>query len=141
MKAEQKLVTSWTANLLKWLLEGGILPIYSNFLLTGDSKADLSVFNTLLEKIDADGLLLSGGVDIGSSFERDRTETQLVNQFEKRNLPILGICRGMQFLGVREGGELEKTTGHSGTKHDIFGRIAYNVIAFHNWGFSKCLGI
>ena len=42
------------------------------------------MFNSLLEKIDADGLVLSGGVDIGISLERDRTETQLVNQFEER---------------------------------------------------------
>lgn len=126
------------SRLLKWLLEGGYFPIpISNFLLTRDCKADLSMFNSLLEKIDADGLLLSGGVDIGISLERDRTETQLVNQFEERNLPILGICRGMQFLGLREGGKLEKTTGHSGTEHDIFGRIACNVNSFHNWGFFK----
>jgi putative glutamine amidotransferase len=38
--------------------------------------------------------------------ERDRTELELVRQAEKRELPILGICRGIQLIAVAFGGTI-----------------------------------
>ena len=71
-----------------------------------------------LEYLDA--LILSGGGDIGPAFfgespqpglgevsmERDEFELELSVQAFKRELPILGICRGMQILNVASGGDL-----------------------------------
>ncbi|HWQ69365.1 MAG TPA: gamma-glutamyl-gamma-aminobutyrate hydrolase family protein [Patescibacteria group bacterium] len=67
-----------------------------------------------------DGLLLTGGADIHPSFygqtvlehcgeideERDRFEVQLVHAARSRDLPLLGICRGLQVLNVALGGSL-----------------------------------
>jgi putative glutamine amidotransferase len=72
------------------------------------------------EKISMDGLLLLGGVDIDPTLygekahpsimriepERDRMELQLLQHAKRENLPIMGICRGMQMINLSYGGTL-----------------------------------
>lgn len=67
-----------------------------------------------------DGLLASGGPDIDPALfgedpvrglgaispERDRYELVLIKKALERDLPILGICRGIQTLAVAAGGTL-----------------------------------
>lgn len=68
-----------------------------------------------------DGLLLSGGGDLdprtygeanlASKDERldaDRWEVALARGARARQMPVLGICRGMQVLAVAHGGRLEQ---------------------------------
>ena len=85
---------------------------------------------SLLEGID--GLVVSGGPDIcpesygqesgpmsvGYSTEQDGTEMELIKGAMDCDMPILGVCRGMQMLSVMHGGHLhqhlETTPGHEG---------------------------
>lgn len=67
-----------------------------------------------------DGLLLSGGGDIDPAYwgeaphpalgaidvARDRYETALVTEALRRDLPLLGVCRGVQVMAVATGGDL-----------------------------------
>jgi putative glutamine amidotransferase len=69
-----------------------------------------------------DGLILSGGGDVdprlygavtgpgttGARVERDRFELALARRALERDLPLLGICRGMELLNVALGGTLEQ---------------------------------
>ena len=78
---------------------------------------------------DLDGLLLSGGVDIDPAHfgdallpdagveidpQRDAAELPLVRAALDADLPVLGICRGIQTLAVVAGGSLEQDVGLQG---------------------------
>ncbi len=53
-----------------------------------------------------DGFLFTGGQDVGSCPERDKMETLLLSKALPSDKPILGICRGLQFINVFLGGTL-----------------------------------
>ncbi len=80
-----------------------------------------------------DGLLLSGGGDITPFYfgeepraglgevdpERDEWEIALTREALRRDLPLLGICRGLQLLNVAAGGGLiQHLTGPNTLQHD-----------------------
>lgn len=53
-----------------------------------------------------DGFLFTGGQDVGSCPERDKLEMLLISKALPSDKPILGICRGLQFINVFQGGTL-----------------------------------
>lgn len=53
-----------------------------------------------------DGFLFTGGQDVSSCPERDKEETLLLQKALEADKPILGICRGLQFINVFLGGTL-----------------------------------
>jgi putative glutamine amidotransferase len=74
----------------------------------------------LLDRIDA--LLLAGGADVGEDLERDAFEMALARRAMERDMPLLGICRGMQVINVAGGGTLvdhvPDLVGHDDHRHD-----------------------
>jgi len=94
-----------------------------------------------------DGLVLSGGADLGPELygaeaapqtvtrpERDAAEMVLARAALTRDLPVLGVCRGMQLLTVAAGGTLHQhlpeVLGHD--RH----RPAPGVYGEHEAGFT-----
>jgi gamma-glutamyl-gamma-aminobutyrate hydrolase PuuD len=97
-----------------------------------------------LDQLTFSGFIISGGDNIGEFPQRDKTEKIILEYSSKKNLPILGICRGMQMINKFFGGktELNKLKNHVNTNHSlkiindkfkiIFKKDSINVNSYHN---------
>ena len=79
------------------------------------------------------GLVLTGGGDVDPSLygeepslskhvfrERDELERELLAEAERQDLPVFGICRGLQILNVARGGSLHQhIEGHRDVEHTV----------------------
>ncbi len=74
-----------------------------------------------VEAWQLDGLILSGGNDIGENSLRDRTEQLLLEYCIENAKPVLGVCRGLQLLQTSLGGKLElcEQPEHVATQHEV----------------------
>jgi len=109
---------------------------YVNWLLSvsGVEVVELSaVKNNLVEMANCKGLVLSGGIDVHPSYynnqktdypgaegfdeARDRFEKEAFYFAQKKKMPVLGICRGMQFINSLMGGTLVQDLGELNKTH------------------------
>ena len=109
--------------------------------------ADKVVLADTLDRIDA--LLLSGGADInplyggeeplpglgGINSERDLPELLVTRMAYNRQLPILGICRGIQTLAVALDGKVDQDIRLTTVKHS---QDADRSEATHSVSIEKC---
>ncbi len=91
-------------------------------VLLPPSVAEPPVADAVVARID--GLVVSGGADVdperydaephertaGWRPDRDAWELALLDAAERRGLPVLGVCRGMQLMAVHAGGSLDQHT-------------------------------
>ena len=124
--------------LIEWLSKVGALafPVPNSFK-TGD------LLLNWLSQIQPQAVVLSGGNDIGSVPSRDATETVLLEYSAQNNLPMLGICRGMQMMACYSGASLRRVQGHSGTRHKIISvgteiDSPIEVNSYHDWSIDLC---
>ena len=57
-------------------------------------------------------------------FEQHKEGYKSNNYAKIYNLPVLGICRGMQIMAKWAGVNLKKLDGHIKTRHNLIGKIA-----------------
>ena len=76
---------------------------YEAWLITNGFEP---VFLTKRHKTIKHPLILCGGADIGKDVERDEFEIEWIGKALEANLPIIGICRGMQMLNHYFGGKV-----------------------------------
>ncbi len=81
----------------------------------------LSDITSYLQDMQIDGLILSGGDNIGDTPERDKTEKDILEYAIKNKIPLIGICRGMQVINDYFGGTIESSQNakHVGKSHLI----------------------
>ena len=79
-----------------------------------------------IETFKVDGVIFSGGNSLHSydnndqsSLNRDATETEILNYCISHNIPVIGICRGLQFIVDYFGGTLSKIDGHTACYHTV----------------------
>jgi len=117
--------------LIAWVTSCGYLPVpVPNGL--GDS------IGGWLTALQPTAFLLSGGNDIGQSPERDETELALLSYAKELNLPVLGICRGMQVMAHWAGATLHLVSGHVRARHQLSGQISTEVNSYHNYALTDC---
>jgi gamma-glutamyl-gamma-aminobutyrate hydrolase PuuD len=82
---------------------------------------DAAMAQRLLDATDPLGLILTGGNDIGSCARRDAAESAVLGWMLKRKRPVLGVCRGMQFMVCQFGGRLSRVPHeyHGGVRHGL----------------------
>ena len=59
-------------------------------------------------ELKLDGVILSGGDNIGEFPERDMTETKVLEYAIKNSIPVLGVCRGLQLINTYFDGAISK---------------------------------
>ena len=108
----------------------------------GDVEAFIKEWNL-------EGIILSGGNDIGSQPQRDETEKRIISYCLKNTLPLFGVCRGLQMLQHYSGGPLKNCDKniHVAKAHpvSITGSFAKQwgieteilVNSYHNYGILK----
>ncbi|MEE9383884.1 MAG: gamma-glutamyl-gamma-aminobutyrate hydrolase family protein [Nannocystaceae bacterium] len=81
-------------------------------ILPNDPAQALDLVATLRPR----GIILTGGNTLmaygGDAPERDATESALLDCARIGRLAVLGVCRGMQMMLLRDGGELHRVEGH-----------------------------
>ena len=83
---------------------------------------NLSNIPLFLKEINLDGIILSGGDNIGDDDERDNTEKQIIEFGISKKIPIFGVCRGMQVLNKFFKGKMivSQNNEHVKKDHEIF---------------------
>ena len=141
---------------------------YSRFYSTFHAKLipipnNSTQIRSYFEHLKIDGIILSGGGDVAPSLfggnltvsgdyssERDDSEKILLEISLEKDLPVFGICRGLQAINVHFGGKLIQRFrknilyrfNHRGTRHNIItseksivsamGHNIFEVNSYHN---------
>ncbi len=111
---------------------------------------NLSNVTSFLDEMHLSGLILSGGDNIGDDKERDDTEKKILDYGISNNLPVMGICRGMQVINTYFGGKIQslensshvnnphmiKITKYLSTENDFIQVNSFhrNIITFNDLG-------
>lgn len=94
----------------------GFIPVIAS------TKANKKIY---FDDLKCEGVILTGGNDVSSvsndelSLLRDKSEGDILREALKKNIPVLGVCRGMQFIGQQYGASIIKRDGHVRVMHEL----------------------
>jgi len=128
---------------------------YWNWFTVADLSDDMELVELSFEKNNVediqscDGFLLTGGIDVEPSYydgpenyphkpdlflpERDAFEKLIYEYSQAHKIPVLGICRGMQYINILEGGKVLEDIGAANQIHkkEAIDKV-HNVNIGHN---------
>ena len=84
-----------------------------------------------------DGILMTGGNDLGEAPARDATEVALLDYAESTGIGVFGVCRGLQMINTYLGGDLVPLENHVAVRHTVSGAMLggeREVNSYHNFG-------
>lgn len=112
---------------------------YWNWFTADDLDNSIELIELSFEKNNiediqhCDGFLLTGGIDVEPSYydgpenyphqpavflpERDCFEKLVYEYSQTHRVPVLGICRGMQYINILEGGKVLEDIGEANQIH------------------------
>jgi gamma-glutamyl-gamma-aminobutyrate hydrolase PuuD len=102
--------------LINWLINNSYNPIIISNKTFVERK---NLFYKFLNSLNIKGIVLSGGNDIKKGSIRYLAQNCLIEYAFKKKIPILGICQGMQMLGVKFGSKLIKVKNHVKKFHKL----------------------
>ncbi len=82
-------------------------------------------FESYFKEFKIDGILLTGGNDLSSinkslaSEKRDAFEKKLISYAIKNNIPLLGVCRGLQIIAEFFGSDFIKVENQVKINHSL----------------------
>ena len=130
--------TQVDTRLFKFIFECGYLPIPIPYF-NEKKKKSIKKLKVWTDKTNLNGIVLSGGEDVGIFKLRDFSENFLIKYSIKKKIPIFGICRGMQMIGGYFNVKLVKVKNHVRNNHYInFGERNYEVNSYHNYSLQRC---
>ena len=91
----------------------------------------------LLKRLKPDAIVLSGGNNPaaygGCTPQRDQTDEILIRYAVEHDVPLLGVCRGMQSVALYFGGTLKKAEGHVAVRHALNCETKREVNSYHGY--------
>jgi putative glutamine amidotransferase len=116
-----------------------IIPVF----LPNSAALALKIFSAL----NLDGLILTGGNNLGEYPQRDDSEASLLQHCAKHLIPVLGICRGMQLIASYFQEQIKpiSSANHVATEHAVqkinpsrfFSQTPQFVNSYHNQGLTQ----
>lgn len=82
-------------------------------------------FKQIFENIEVDGILLTGGNDLSCmdntplNKQRDIFEKEIIKYAVDKNIPLFGICRGLQIIADYFLSSFKKVDNHASTRHNL----------------------
>ena len=104
-------------------------------------------FQEYFSELNPCGIFLSGGNDLSTlvnnpeNIARDQFETSLLEYCIRFRIPLVGVCRGSQFIAQYFGGNVTAVSRHAGVTHliqvNISGELIQRTVnSYHNFGIT-----
>ena len=102
-------------------------------------KSEIQILMDINSKYKFDILIISGGNDlpihkkVNFNILRNKFNNFYFSRALKKNIPIIGICHGAQFIASKYSAKFKKTRSHVGIHKIFYGKSIKKIISHHNY--------